>query len=330
MAAKEISACEGKELSAKQWLKTAEEAFTNGTLNLLLTGGEPLIRNDFKEIYTEITKMGFIISINTNASLMNKQYFELFSKYPPTSVAVTLYGVNGETYYNITGNADNYAKTIRGLDYLAEIPTSLEIRSTFIKYNKDQLDRLRETANKYTKKFAVNYLVFKQMPGVTSSAEQCRLTAKECLDIDISNTKYYREYGDDDESAINISFDGEKKESDDDDKDFGFDLPPKVLSCMAGKSMYWIRWDGKMLPCGTFGTPYTLPLEEGFKEAWDRLPKLLDDIDHPKKCMECELFHSCPNCPAYCQVETGSFDKVPAYLCEIAKERIKRYTEEGI
>ena len=329
MSPAEISASGKSELTAKQWLHIAEEALLSGTLNLLLTGGEPLIRDDFEEIYTEISKMGFIVSINTNASLMNKKYFDLFSKYPPTMVSVTLYGADGDTYRSISGNAENYANTLKGLDYLAEIPTTLEIRSTFIKDNKDQLDRLRETTNKYTKKFAINYLVFKQIPGVTSSAEHCRLTAKECLDVDISNTNYYLEFGDEDESAINVSFDGEETgPADESEKDFGFDLPPKVLGCMAAKSMYWIRWDGKMLPCGTFIEPYTLPLEEGFKTAWDRLPGLLEDIRHPQKCLNCELFHACPNCPAYFQVETGSFDKASDYLCELAKERSKRYAGE--
>ena len=329
MSQAEISACERMELTSRQWLALAEEAVANGTLNLLLTGGEPLIRDDFEEIYTEIAKMGFIISLNTNASLMNKKYFDLFSRYPPTSVDVTLYGADAETYFNISGNAGNFAKTIKGLEYLAEIPTSLEVRSTFIKDNKNQLDRLREIANRYTNKFAINYLVFKQIPGVMSSAEQCRLTPKECLDIDISNTRYYRDHGDDGEEAINRSFDSETPESDVPEKDYGFELPPKALSCMASKSMYWIRWDGKMLPCGTFVSPFTLPLEEGFKNAWDRLPDLLIHLRRPQKCIGCELFDGCPNCPAYFYVETGSYDKVSGYLCDLAKERRERYTAEA-
>jgi len=322
MSPAEMSACGEDELTAAQWLTIAEGAAANGTLNLLLTGGEPLIRNDFEEIYTGISKMGFIISLNTNASLMNKKYYDLFSKYPPTSVYATLYGADGETYYNISGNAGHYANTIRGLEYFADIPTSLEVRSTFIKDNRDQLDRLREIANKYTKKFAINYLVFKQMPGVTSNAERCRLTPKECMDIYMSNRAYYSSLGDDDASATDVSFDGES--GDGADKDYGFDLPPAVLGCMASKCMYWIRWDGKMLPCGTFASPYTSPLKEGFKEAWERLPGLLGDIVRPQKCLDCELFHDCPNCPAYFQIETGAYDKVSDYLCGIAKERMKR------
>ncbi len=59
---------------------------------------------------------------------------------------------------------------------------------------------------------------------------------------------------------------------------YGFDLPPKIITCLAAKSMYWITWDGKMLPCGSFARPFTLPFAEGFRQAWDRLPTLFEDI----------------------------------------------------
>ena len=46
---------------------------------MLLTGGEPLLRKDFDEIYLACKKMGFLVSINTNGSLL-ENYTELFDK----------------------------------------------------------------------------------------------------------------------------------------------------------------------------------------------------------------------------------------------------------
>ncbi|HEY8499074.1 MAG TPA: radical SAM protein [Clostridia bacterium] len=45
----------GHERTAKEWIALAKEAIEAGTLNLLITGGEPLIRDDFEEIYTAIS-----------------------------------------------------------------------------------------------------------------------------------------------------------------------------------------------------------------------------------------------------------------------------------
>ena len=61
------------ELTAAQWIDIAEQAEKAGTLFLLLTGGEPLLREDFNEIYAAIAKMGFVISVNTNLSLLTEE-----------------------------------------------------------------------------------------------------------------------------------------------------------------------------------------------------------------------------------------------------------------
>ena len=333
MTDKEISSSGADELTTREWLKLAEDAIENGTLHLLLTGGEPLLRSDFEELYTEFCKMGFIVSINTNASLMNDRYYKLFSRYPPSSVAVTLYGADEDTYKSVCGNPDFFGQTIRGLQYWAEIPTNIEVRTTFIKDNMHQLDKLREIANRFTKTYAVNYMVFKAVPGVMSEVEQCRLSAKECFDIRESNVLYYNKLNENnqdksqDEGFADISFDGLDKD-DPKIRDDGMDVFPEILTCLAAKAAYWIRWDGKMLPCGSFVWPYSLPLVEGFKTAWDRLPELLIDMKHPQKCIECVYYHNCPNCPAYLQMETGSFDEPADYVCDMAKERNTRHNRK--
>ena len=43
----------GRELTADEWLAIAQEARSRGMLFLLLTGGEPLIRKDFRYLLTE-------------------------------------------------------------------------------------------------------------------------------------------------------------------------------------------------------------------------------------------------------------------------------------
>jgi len=344
MTPAEIASCGAAELTTKQWLHLAEEAIKNETLYLMLTGGEPLLREDFSELYTEISRMGFMVFLNTNATMMDEEHYKLFSKYPPTATSVTLYGADAATYHSICGSAEGFDRTIRGLEYLADVPTLLEVRTTFVKDNKDQLDRLREIANRYTKRYAINHHVFKAVEGVVSSAEQVRLTAKECYDIEISNAEYYQELrtqrqrekeaasregeklADGNASPAAEASQKEEKKDQPIDIDRGVGVYPEILACLASKAMYSIRWDGKMLPCGAFSSPYTLPLDEGFKQAWERLPHLVAaTVKHPQQCIECALYDACPNCPSYIQAETGSFDQVPAYICSLAKERHSRY-----
>lgn len=312
----------GRELTAAEWITLARDAAEAGTLNLLITGGEPLIRDDFEEIYSTLTNMGFIISINTNATLMTPEILKLFKKYPPTATNVTLYGASPETYGKICGNPDAFNQTLHGLEMLSEVSTVLEVRSTFIKDNMHELEELRKIANRYTKRFAVNTAVNKPIRGACTDVEKCRLTPAQVFDLIESNAEYYRRLNCDMEIALNRNMETDHYSK---VKYHGFDLPPRIITCLAAKSMYWITWDGKMLPCGTFSSPYTLPLADGFKHAWDRLPGLFENIRLPEECTKCEFADGkCSNCPALLQTESGSFDKVSTYICEMAKERALR------
>jgi radical SAM protein with 4Fe4S-binding SPASM domain len=315
----------GRERTAAEWIALAEEAAQAGTLNLLITGGEPLLREDFGEIYSTLTMMGFIITLNTNATLINSKLIKLFKKYPPTATNVTLYGASSETYQSICGSPKAFHAAIRGMEMLAEVPTVLEVRTTFVQDNRHELNEIRAIANRYTKRFAINTTVNKAIRGALTDVESCRLTPAEIFDLSEANTAYYRSLNSEAEFALEKNMDTDHHVK---AKGYGFDLPPKIITCLAAKSMYWITWDGKMLPCGSFVSPYTLPFEEGFKAAWDRLPGLFEDISLPQECRQCELADGrCANCPAILQTETGSFDQISEYICEVAKERAKRYKE---
>ena len=316
----------GRELTAEEWISLGRQAIDAGTMFLLLTGGEPLLRPDFEQIYIALCKMGFIITLNTNATLMSEKYFELFSKYPPTAVAVTLYGSSPETYEKICGDASGFEKTVRGLEMFSKLPTNLEVRTTFIKDNMHELDAIRAIANRFTKRFAINIMVFKPTRGCTCDVEKHRMNPKECLDVDMANYKYYYELDDPETEALLAN--EEEWTPPPEGRDHGLDVEPAVITCLAAKSLFWLSWDGKMFPCGTFDEPFnTKPLEEGFIPAWNRLPTLFTELRHPDECMRCELLEGCPNCPAYFQCETGNPEEISPYLCVLSKERAMRYAQ---
>ena len=64
------------ELTAEEWIRIGEEASNRGMMFLLLAGGEPFLRKDFKEIYSALSKMGLMISINTNGSYIDDEMFD--------------------------------------------------------------------------------------------------------------------------------------------------------------------------------------------------------------------------------------------------------------
>ncbi len=61
------------ELSTLQLLSIAEKARPRNDIRAFLTGGEPFVRRDFFEIYDGMKRLGLLISINSNGSLIRER-----------------------------------------------------------------------------------------------------------------------------------------------------------------------------------------------------------------------------------------------------------------
>jgi MoaA/NifB/PqqE/SkfB family radical SAM enzyme len=109
------------ELTFGQIKKIANQAFSLGAIWCLITGGEPLLREDFFDIYLYVKKKGFLISLFTNATLINKEHISIFKKYPPREIEITVYGVKKETYERVTRVRDSYEAFKNGLNLLIKI-----------------------------------------------------------------------------------------------------------------------------------------------------------------------------------------------------------------
>ncbi len=91
-----------RELSLAEIDFIASQAVELGALWCLLTGGEPLLRKDFAEIYLLLKKKGLLVSVFTNACLVTEEHVSLFQRYPPRDIEITVYGATQETYERVT------------------------------------------------------------------------------------------------------------------------------------------------------------------------------------------------------------------------------------
>lgn len=325
----------GRELTTEEWLRLAKETLSAGTLNILLTGGEPLLRPDFRELYTELAHMGFMLSLNTNATMITPDIADLFSRYPPGGgIAVTLYGASPETYQEVCGSADGFHKTLEGLEILSSLPIDISVRSTFVRANIREYPLMRQIADRYTGSYGINPFVTKPVRGVVRDIEDIRMTAEQAFMVDDEHTDYYRNASQDaPEKGKTAPVRRSKEELIGEERmntaremvEVMNKIPPALLHCGAAKTQYAISWDGKMLPCLNFDTPCTLPLEIGVQSAWDRLLEESVKIPPCPECQDCEDADYCMNCPGYLQTETGSFEKAAPYLCSLAKVKKQVY-----
>lgn len=310
-----------RELTAQQWIKLAEDAREAGMLNLILTGGEVFVRQDFEEIYEHLARMGFSINLYSNATLIDEKKAKWLGRIPPAQMEITLYGASADTYERLCGNRDAYRAVIRNIDLLLSEGVNVELKTTVTYDNMKDYDELAEFAYKRGLLLSiVDYLYPARAAACT--AEENRLSPEDLADFLKSTEKTnIRLYGDSCDEHLSRESDTCQdklfQELVDIKKNSG--LKTSAFRCNAGKSDFWITWDGRMQPCGVLEQPSALPLKSGFKKAWELINSGCKSIPLCRECYECSHIMYCDVCPAKLKSETGYFDKPAPYLCRLAQ-----------
>ena len=299
-----------KELSAEQWLRLAHSAVENGMVFLLLTGGEVFHRPDFFEIYTPLTRLGLVITIFTNATLVTNTIAARLGEAPPTFTEITLYGATSATYESITGIPGSYARCCAGIEALLKHGVPLGLKSTITRQNVGELDLMRQMAHKWGLPYSAGWLLTRRRDGLQSKVEDCRLSAEDCVSLEASDSATATQWM---ESSLR-------------------ELPaanpqPANFNCLAGKATFVVNPRGEMNPCLDLTQPAVKPLQIGFRSAWEQIQRFVDCAPGPASiCAGCEALAFCPRCPAWSQLETGTLNEPVPYLCGIAWRRKKKYT----
>lgn len=314
----------GRELTADQWLEIAGIAKKRGLLFLLLTGGEPLVRPDFKYLYTELKKMGFLISINTNGSLIDGDYLDFFIKNPPSRLNISLYGASDDTYESLCGNR-MFSKVISNIRALKSAGIDVKLNVLFTPYNIQDMDKIGALASDIGIPIKPSAYLY---PPVRVDENEKGYNAGRFSPEDAARYEF---------TCDKNRFDSEifKKRTEaicrgiraecDEECD---GTPSEGISCRAGRSSFWITWDGRMLPCGMMIEPVAYPLEVGFDNAWGQILEKAKEIRLPAECKSCSVRHACHVCAAAAYSETGSFDKKPQYICDMVHGLVDYYKKE--
>lgn len=306
----------GKELTAAQWLKIAEEARNRGMVFALLTGGEPLIRKDFFEIYDGMRSMGLLMSVNSNGSMLKGEILERFLEAPPARFNISLYGGSNDTYRKMCGIPvyDQVKDNIRNLRQ-AGVDVSLNLSIT--EFNRQDLEQIYADSVELDVNVRASSYMY---PSIRVNGDQfgCgnRLGATESAECSVKWDTLRFSEEEFDRRAENLKNRIVEREGCPVEEGEG-------VTCRAGTTSFWMTWDGRMLPCGMMQHPVAYPLEVGFDAAWEQIRAKVKQIRTPAKCVGCEYRDLCGACAAVYYTETGRFDAVPGYVCRRAEEIVR-------
>lgn len=300
--------------SVNEWLAFAKQLREAGTMFLLLTGGEVFLYPGLKQLYTKLCEMGFSITINTNATLIDEEAIQWLREYPPRCVSVSLYGASEETYERLCGAKGMFERVKHAVILLAQNHIRYELKTVFTPLNINDLAHCCAIGRNLGVLHETGFYSFPPARR-NDKAEQIRFSPCEVVEHSFERMRLYYP---DEEFKAEIMKHRKKYEETKDTP--GADI--YGFTCSACNSACWITWQGRMTPCALLSEPYTLPFEQGFMKAWEELKQTCDRILMSPQCSHCDKRGVCLVCPAANYAETGRFDKASPFHCEMTRKQL--------
>lgn len=318
MTKKEVAESPRKILSLDDWRRIAREARDGGMLYLLLTGGEPLLWPDFWTLYEELVDMGFLVSINTNGSLIDEAALERFRKRPPRKINITLYGADDFTYRNLCGASDVFQKVEQAVRSLRENKIEVQVNCSLTPVNANDLERIVAFGKNRDVPVKVSTYMFppiRRDPDCFGANE--RFTPEDSaryllryLEMDRPPEAFKRYLHSLAQGCVDPM-----------GLDEGcVDPVDGKIRCRAAKASFWVTWDGWMTPCGLMPEPKVDLRNRPFADAWKVLTESTDTLRLSGVCSKCPNDRICHPCAAVAYAETGSFSGIPTYKCRMTQE----------
>ncbi len=310
------------ELSLEQVKHIVDESVPMGTLWFVLSGGEPLLHPDFFDIYIYLKKKGMLVSVFTNGSLLTEEHVQLFKKYPPRDIEITVYGVTEEVHAKVTGKK-TYTATMAGIDMLLAHGLPVTLKTTVMKSNVEEFDQIAEFCRSRSDQlFRFDPMLHLRLDGCTERNKKIiaeRLMPDEICQLehhDPARRKWLQaKCGQGEAEAVP----GENK----------------LFHCQAGMNSCTIDSTGKLKLCSSFGCDmYSYDLSKGsLQQAWEEfVPEVMrvepEDPSYVETCGGCSMHDGCSWCPAHAMLETGKIDGHIKYFCDITHKRKETFAVE--
>jgi MoaA/NifB/PqqE/SkfB family radical SAM enzyme len=132
-----------QELSFPEIVRIMNEIHEAGCLELCLTGGEPLVRKDFLDIYAHAKQKGFLVTVFTNGTLVTEKIADYWTQYPPAMIEISLHGLTKESFERITQGPGSYERCLGGIRLILERHLPLTLKTTGMTMNRDEILKIK-------------------------------------------------------------------------------------------------------------------------------------------------------------------------------------------
>lgn len=292
---------------------------------LVLSGGEPLYREDIYDLASHATELGLPLALATNGTLVTQ---EVAAKVKATGVrraSISFDGADPETHDSFRGLPGSFDRALEGMRHLQEAGVPVQINSTIARHNVHQIEELLQLA---LARGAVALHIFMLVPvgcGVQIADEQM-IEAEEYervlewfyqkslevpLDLKATCAPHYlrimRQKAREEGVSIRRETHG---------------MGATTRGCLAGTGVCFVSHKGEVYPCGYLPVLAGNVRQQPLKEIWEHsevFARLRDLGNLGGKCGVCEYRACCMGCRARAFAATGDYLDEEPYCIYLPK-----------
>jgi radical SAM protein with 4Fe4S-binding SPASM domain len=306
------------ELTFDQLRDVIDEAVSLGALWCLVTGGEPLLREDFIDIYLYLKRKGMLVSVFTNAALLGPAHINLFKKYPPRELEVSVYGVTKKTYERVTRTPGSFDAFRRGLDLLFANRIKIRLKAMALRSNLHEMVNIARFCRQHTRDYfrfdPFLHLRLDQNQKRNRDIRSERLSPSDIVSLERSDPERFQAL----KKACNESLQPASREA----------TENRLFCCGIGNGSLTLGYNGWLRLCSSLCAPDCVyDLRTGsLTDAWSNFALKVQKL-RPQtkkvlnKCRSCPLINLCQWCPAHAHLETGTMDRPVDYFCQMTHAR---------
>ena len=294
------------ELTTQECLRIIDELVALGTMHLLFSGGEILVRRDFFQIAEYARSKRLLLRLFTNGILITPQLADRIAALHPYAVESSVYSADAETHDRITGRERSWELTTRALRLLRERGVRTKMKVPLMRENVNEFWDMERLAGDLGAEFRYDTTITPKDSGGRSPLQH-RLDHQDLIWL-------FRQILDPGAWSSRRVSSGE-------------------TTCGIASNALAIDPYGNVYPCvqtrELAGNCRTQPLKAIWEESsvWNALGKLTVDV--LPVCRECELVNLCVRCHGLAQVEDGDLHGPAMANCREALARRQVLIEKG-
>jgi len=300
------------ELDTSSSLRLLDQIAQVGKPIVILTGGEPLLREDIFEIAGYGTSIGLRMVMAPNGTLITKLTAEKIAKAGIARISISLDGATTDSHDRFRGVEGAFEGALRGIQYAKDAGVEFQINTTITKTNLHEIKVILDLAVQLD---AVAHHIFLLVPtGRGKYIVDQEITAKEYentlnwfydqrdkvpLQLKATCAPHYyrilRQRAKEDGKSVTFKTHG---------------LDAVTRGCLGGIGFCFISHTGIVQPCGFLDLNCGDVTKNQFSNIWNdsEIFHSLRDYGQLKgKCGQCEFRKVCGGCRARAFEATGDY-----------------------